>query len=378
MSLSRTCLVILVVTVVFRGVPVLAGGDREARYEALIRQATAHLLRGLVRKEERARAAVALEQLRREKEDVARFIISRLVRKPDEWKLGRHELGHVLWQLGPEYVRALDPDVLRSREPKVREAGVRIMGQGGWKAGRDHPGIVDTVVRRLRDDPDERVQGTAIEALEELRAVNRSDDVLPFLESEKAFLRRTAVFFFWHFPSAKARPILERRLKEETDRGVCTALARTLCRYDDPPVEAMLSSAKPGVRQGVSYSWRIGYLRRKPDAAFILSLVETERDPVCRAELSLVLATEHHPQCIGLLVETLQRTKWPADVEDYPTTTATYLANLTDLPYRVTDEDRKAGGNPYARIARLYLRWWEKNGEHVCWDEARSKFVVGE
>lgn len=360
----------------------------EARYDTLIMQAAAHIGRGFGPSEEEARAThEAIRELQKDTESVTEHIVGGLAKGKAGAGPGRpglREFGYVLWRLGAKCVLALEPEVLGSEDERVRRVGACILGMGGYKGGRDSPEVAELAVRVLQRDKDPGVQAAAIRALESLRATEQHGSVGNFLSSEHPQVRMAAVAFFWSDRRPEARPALEELLKGETDRGVCFLLARTVVKYEDFPFEPLLLSDRAGLREGVLFSLTQGELsRRGADWRLALPLVQKERDPRCRAQLGHLLVNRGEPSGIPLLVEVLT---WQKDVttnagSDCKPHALSTLATLTNLPFYLTDEDRRLareGRNLCERVSRLYTQWWNANSERIRWNPETLRFFVAD
>lgn len=356
----------------------------------LIRVATRPLGYGMEPpKEVLAAAEAAMTTLKQNKRGAAAYILAHLQAgsRPGQVTFGPGALGYVLWRLGPEHVRALEPAVLRSSKEDVRRAGVYVLGMGYKRPGADE--AVELLVRVLRRDKAAEVRAAAIQALDEQRAKDRADVVAKYLTSPHVVVRRAAVGFFWSHPLPRVRPVLETMLETERDRAIGFWLVRTLAQYEGFRVKPLLSSDQPGIRQGALYalgSDRHALVNWKP----VVALIERERDPACRMQLAYLFARHHWPECIPLFMEALRWEGEPDPAGEYYTTMGhgqcskvaalTALANMVGmLDGRVHEARRKVPGERpaerYKRVARLYEQWWQKHDGRIRWDSETSRFV---
>ena len=139
---------------------VKSAADNVLTYDSLIRGATATMWRGVPPPaDEQAAAERAMRQLLREKTDVATHIVSalRTIREdPTPTSLRPSHYGQVLWRLGPDHLRRLEPAVLGSTHEEVRAAGAYILGRG------QSPVAVELLAAMLKRERSPRVLAEAL------------------------------------------------------------------------------------------------------------------------------------------------------------------------------------------------------------------------
>lgn len=366
-----------------------AGAEDRApghEYPSLIRQATFFMFRGLGptdSEKEAGEAAMAL--LLRNKEKVAAYIIVQL----QDYKtpmagtdLSAAHYGIVLWKFGPEYVCALEPTVLQSTNEDARVAGTYILGHDTEVSRQARKTIVPLLVNVLKRDRSPRVQAAAIRSLDNIRAVDKSEVVLSYLASEYAKVRRAAVGFYWSYEVPDAFEPLKARLGVEKDPEVCFLLSWTLCKYPDFSPTPLLRHDNPVIRCGALH-----YLSSSPDALTkenydaIVARLEKETDVLCKYELADCLFRWRDARCLRLWISLLKGEQDPDRfyAGSVKTAAASSLANLTGLPFHVTDENRKktrqTGGCIYDGVASKYDTWWNENKKRIRWDATQGKFL---
>jgi hypothetical protein len=135
----------------------------EKDYDLLISKATAYAFLGIQPSEDELMSAeAAYQSLEKEKDRVAEWIYSTLQTNMKKTPMA---YGNLLWRFGPDYVKGLEPSVLKSSQENTRLNGVYILGAGN----KYHKSIVDLTINVLRRDPSAKVKAEAIHSLNALR-----------------------------------------------------------------------------------------------------------------------------------------------------------------------------------------------------------------
>ena len=186
----------------------------EKDYDLLISKATACAFRGIQPSEkELASAEAAYQSLEKEKDRVAEWIYSTLQTNMKKTPMA---YGNLLWRFGPDYVKGLEPSVLKSSQEHARLNGVYILGAGN----KYHKSIVDLTIIVLRRDPSVKVKAEAIHSLNALRAADDFTVIIPYLDSKDAMVRKAAVQFFWSYPQKEIIKTLRQMLETEEDTTI--------------------------------------------------------------------------------------------------------------------------------------------------------------
>ncbi len=358
----------------------------EHEYQSLIRQATSLMLRSLEPSEmEKRDAEWSMALLLRKKDEVGPYIIAQL--QDDKTPVVGKDLkaahyGMVLWKLGPEYVRKLEPAVLQSKNEDARVAGTYILGLSTKESRKAREISVDLLVTVLKRDASPKVQAEAIRSLGGIRAVDKSELITGYIASEHAVVRRAAVGFCWRCKVPHAFKLLKDRLDVEKDPEVSFLLSWTLCKYPQFSASSLLKHDNPGIRRGALHYLSLPSVpSTREDYDAIVARLEKETDIFCKNELASCLFRWRDARCLKLWIDILM------GKEDSPlirgshlkTIAASRLANLTGLRLGITDEDRKSAretrGSLYDRVAKEYDAWWTENNGRLKWNGEQRKFV---
>ena len=195
-------------------------------YDLLISKATACAFRGIQPSEkELVSAEVAYQSLEKEKDRVAEWIYLTL---QTNMKKSPMAYGNVLWRFGPDYVKGLEPSVLKSSQERVRLNGVYILGMGN----KYHKSIVDLAINVLRRDPSAKVKAEAIHSLNGLRAADDFTVIIPYLDFKDPIVRMAAVQFFWGYPQEEVIKTLRQILEAEENTTIREWIEKAISRYE--------------------------------------------------------------------------------------------------------------------------------------------------
>ena len=198
----------------------------EKDYDLLILKATACAFRGILHSEkELVSAEAAYQSLEKEKDQVAEWIYSALQRNREKSPMA---YGNILWRFGPDYVKGLEPSVLKSTQEHVRLNGLYILGMGN----KYHKSIVDLTINVLRRDPSAKVKAEAIHSLNALRAADDFTIIIPYLDSKDPIVRKAAVQFFWSYPLEEAIKTLRQMLDIEEDTTIRDWIYKAIAKYE--------------------------------------------------------------------------------------------------------------------------------------------------
>jgi hypothetical protein len=358
--------------------------DVSKNYNHLIAKAASWAFRGIApTKDERDASESAYKSLEKEKDKVAEWIYARLRDEQKGYPIQFY--GYVLWRFGTHYICRLEPSVLRSEQERIRLNGVYILGMGS----NFHKPVVDVAITVLRRDPSPKVKAGCINALSNLGAKSAVGTILPFIDSNNPGVRKAAIQFFWTFPMAEAFEPLKERLKREEQYDVGFWLSWVLSKYPLFSGISLLNHENPGIRCGVLeyFSGSEGapeHFTTKEYKA-ILDRLPIETDPLCKYEIAGCLAVKKDPGCLGVLIDILKGEENPCLIyrrSNVKAAAHSMLANLTGLPFYVTDEDRTSahqnGGDLYSSSTKRYEAWWRTNENRIRWDNKQYRFVVQE
>jgi hypothetical protein len=198
----------------------------EKDYDLLISKATAYAFRGIQPSDDELMSAeAAYQSLEKEKDRVAEWIYSTL---QTNIKKSPMAYGNVLWRFGPDYVKGLEPSVLKSSQENTRLNGVYILGTGN----RYHKSIVDLTIDVLRRDPSAKVKAEAIHSLNALRAADDFTVIIPYLDSKDPIVRKAAVQFFWSYPQEEVIKTLRQMLEAEENTTIREWIEKAISRYE--------------------------------------------------------------------------------------------------------------------------------------------------
>lgn len=342
---------------------------------ASIEMATAHIWRGIAPSAAEQRSAgQAMEQLVRQKEQSAAYIIDAL---QDNSPLTPYHYAMVLWSLGPDQLRKLEPTVLSSKDQQVRLAGAVILGRG------KSPIAIELLLAMLKREENSEVIAEVLSSLANNGAVDDYRMVLPFLDSEETEVRLAAIQFFWHLKAEGAKNPLLALLEKENDVTAGYWLVTVLNGYNVSQ-ELLLKHLKhqnSGIRVGIYKCLAGRNSMTDEDYRIVLDNAPLENDPQCMLALASCLHSRKDPSCIGILIRILENESDPETLppgSSVKTAAHSTLLNLTRLPFRVTDEDRKNAGQQgiYAGAAKKYAEWWSTHREIIRWDSKQYQYVV--
>jgi HEAT repeat protein len=370
---------------------------RRQDYRALIMQATLPVFRSALPSEGQAKAAKeAMDLLRRDKENVAAYIMEQLQRgdSRDPFSLRSAHYGVVLREFGLEYVKKLEPTVLQSPDERVRKAGVIVLG-AYIPPGELRDWAHDMLVEVLRRDNAPSVQASCIGGLWGLQANNERELVAGYLSSEHPEVRRSAIGYLVSFafqekhrnPDYRPPDLLDRfkaGIEIEKDPINAFLLSRTVCEHDRSAGMALVTHRNANVRCGALH--QLASLSKEladEHFAAVVQRIGAETDGRCKYEMVEILSHRGDTRCIELFIGIL---KGPDDA-DLPlsgwgvkATAASALDNLTGQPFRVTAEDRQGSregrGNLYDGIAEKYDAWWHENKDRLEWDRHQGRFIL--
>ena len=198
----------------------------EKDYDLLISKATAYAFRGIQPSEDELMSAeAAYQSLEKEKDRVAEWIYSTL---QTNMKKTPMTYGNLLWRFGPDYVKGLEPSVLKSSQENTRLNGVYILGMGN----KYHKSIVDLTINVLRRDPSAKVKAEAIHSLNALRAADDFTVIIPYLDSKDAMVRKAAVQFFWSYPQEEVIKTLRQMLETEENTTIREWIEKAISKYE--------------------------------------------------------------------------------------------------------------------------------------------------
>jgi HEAT repeat protein len=198
----------------------------EKDYDLLISKATAYAFRGIQPSEdELISAEAAYKSLEKEKDKVAEWIYSTLQTKTKKTPMA---YGYILWRFGPDYVKGLEPSVLKSSHENTRLNGVYILGTGN----KYHKSIIDLTINVLIRDPSPKVKAEAIHSLNALRAADDFTVIIPYLDSKDAMVRKAAVQFFWSYPQEEAIKALRQMLETEENTIIREWIEKAISKYE--------------------------------------------------------------------------------------------------------------------------------------------------
>jgi|GEM_PF-2127478 len=353
-------------------------------YGSLIYSATSYYFRGIAPSQEEIDAAERVyRQLEAEKDQVTAWIIASLKQQPKAQAYHYSPAtyyGAILWRFGPESVMKLEPDILQAENEQIRLSGVYIIGYGR----HDAPEVAMLTLKVLQRDASPQVKADAIRALANLHALSAVPEVVPYLKAEESIVRKAAVQFFWSNEIPQAVPALTEILTVEQDPDTGFWLAWTLCRNHYPDHVMLLTSPQAGIRAGALHYLAGGLTRLSAEEIKTLDAqVETEKDTVCRFELAGALARQGNVRCLRLFIGILNGTddpERPYERSRVRTAASSELGRLTGQHFGITDEDRAFArlqrSDILAGMAARYSAWWDDNRDRICWDPAKSRFVI--
>ena len=197
----------------------------EKNYDLLISKATAYAFRGIQPSDDELMTAeAAYQSLEKEKDRVAEWIYSTLQTN----KKTPMAYGNLLWRFGPDYVKGLEPSVLKSSPENTRLNGVYILGMGN----KYHKSIVDLTINVLRRDPSAKVKAEAIHSLNALRAADDFTVIIPYLDSKDAMVRKAAVQFFWSYPHEEVIKALRQMMETEENTTIREWIEKAISKYE--------------------------------------------------------------------------------------------------------------------------------------------------
>ena len=196
-------------------------------YDLLISKATAYAFRGIQPSEDELMSAeAAYQSLEKEKDRVAEWIYLTLQTNMKKTPMA---YGNLLWRFGPDYVKGLEPSVLKSSQENTRLNGVYILGTGN----KYHKSIVDLTINVLRRDLSAKVKAEAIHSLDGLRAADDFTVIIPYLDSKDPIVRKAAVQFFWSYPQEEVIKTLRQMLEAEENTTIREWIEKAISRYEE-------------------------------------------------------------------------------------------------------------------------------------------------
>ncbi len=362
-------------------------------YDAIILKASSCRARGIPPSEEEQRVAEeAFKLLEKDKDKVAKWIYksinclgeepSKMFRKGGAPVPDFNDYAYILCRLGIDCLYALEPSVLAAKNEQTRYYGVYILG----RLGQYDKKLVELTLTVLKRDESQMVKAECITTLSCLNAKEETETILKYLDSENQKVRQAAVWFFRSHPAKLALDPLKARLQIEDNPEVGEDLVSALSvpdyRYSQQ--DALLAHQNPGIRYGaLVYFERLVVTEKinSKDWDAIVSRLDVEKDTICRLKIADCLRQKCDIRCIPVYIEVLKGKDSPDSFGDGRSSVKTHalcdLANITQRPFDVTDEDRKIAretdGDMFLRVAKQYETWWEINRKRVRWNaEDRS------